>query len=181
MIEIDGKEYRTEVQWAKKKRAILKRQRDKGRQEKWHTGRKYATAVFYSEEQTRPYNKKELAALKRKRKLMREAKKRQEEARRQREIMEEENRAMTAWKWLAYEKRVPKDDAVAEGYHPEWWEPDLNSWCSDEKKWYRYRKKDTYEVEQSIYEVLKALYIKKFGGWEYIDLVHTEYDGKKWW
>ena len=25
------------------------------------------------------------------------------------------------------------------------------------------------------------MYIKKFGGWETIDLEHTEYDGHAWW
>lgn len=39
---------------------------------------------------------------------------------------------------------------------------------------------DTIQVSQEEYKELKRQYIAKFGGWEKIDLEHTEYNGKKW-
>ena len=60
MIIIDGIEMRTAAQWAKKHRAVLKRQLKKGVYRTWNTPGGLVSADFYSEEQTRPYNKKEL-------------------------------------------------------------------------------------------------------------------------
>ena len=37
------------------------------------------------------------------------------------------------------------------------------------------------EVSEEEYERLKELYIQKFGGWETIDLEHTDYNGQIWW
>lgn len=39
---------------------------------------------------------------------------------------------------------------------------------------------DTIQVSEEEYKELKRQYIAKFGGWEKIDLEHTEYNGKKW-
>ena len=38
---------------------------------------------------------------------------------------------------------------------------------------------DTIQVSEEEYNELKKQYITKFGGWEKIDLEHTEYNGKK--
>lgn len=62
-MEQDGKIYLTENQWRKKHRAVLKRQLDKGIYEEWYINRReMASATYYTEEQTRPYTKRELAA-----------------------------------------------------------------------------------------------------------------------
>ena len=61
MITVNGVDMRTEAQWAEKYRAVLKRQRGKGVRREWYiTQRKTAEAVFYREDQTRPFNQKEL-------------------------------------------------------------------------------------------------------------------------
>lgn len=67
----------TEAQWNKKHRAILKRQRGKGMYREWRTPRGMADAVFYRQDQTRPYNKRELQAEKRKKSAERKAKQEQ--------------------------------------------------------------------------------------------------------
>lgn len=47
-------------------------------------------------------------------------------------------------------------------------------------EWYDYCfAEDTIELSEDEKE-LKRQYIAKFGGWEKIDLEHTEYNGKKW-
>ena len=75
MIIENGIELRTEAQWAEKHRAVLKRQRNKGVRREWYiTQRKTAEAVFYREDQTRPFNQRELRrARKKKRDLERTA------------------------------------------------------------------------------------------------------------
>ena len=68
MIDVNGVEMRTEAQWAQKYRAVLKRQLEKGVRREWYVpGGKTAEAVFYREDQTRPYNKRELQKAKKKR------------------------------------------------------------------------------------------------------------------
>ena len=68
MIDVNGVEMRTEAQWAQKYRAVLKRQIEKGVRREWYVpGGKTAEAVFYREDQTRPYNKRELQKAKKKR------------------------------------------------------------------------------------------------------------------
>ena len=75
-IEIDGITYRTENQWEKMHRHIRKQSRHKGVYREWGSpiGGK-ASAVFYCEQQTRPWSKRELAAAARERKQAREQKK----------------------------------------------------------------------------------------------------------
>lgn len=61
MINDNGIELRTEAQWAAKHKAVLKRERGKGLMREWYiTQRKTAEAVFYREDQTRPFNQREL-------------------------------------------------------------------------------------------------------------------------
>ena len=73
MIDVNGVEMRTEAQWAQKYRAVLKRQLEKGVRREWYVpGGKTAEAVFYREDQTRPYNKRELQKAKKKRRQVSE-------------------------------------------------------------------------------------------------------------
>lgn len=84
----------------------------------------------------------------------------------------------TSWQWLSQDHRIPKDNAVAIGktykYYWDYGQCDYHTW-------YYYPKKDTVPVDEAEYQRLKALYIKKFGGWNCIDLDNTTYTGKKWW
>lgn len=80
MINIDGIEYRTATQWEKKRRHVLKGQLGKGVEREWNSPEGWKSAMFYREDQTRPWSKKDVEAARRKR---REAaqKKRDEEKR----------------------------------------------------------------------------------------------------
>jgi hypothetical protein len=92
----------------------------------------------------------------------------------------EDHIEMTSWQWLAYAHRVPVDDADA--HHKTLRYPnDDGKWEESDSKWYYYYKKDTMEVSEEEYQRLKELYIQKFGGWETIDLEHTDYNGQIWW
>lgn len=75
----------------------------------------------------------------------------------------------TAWQWLRWYSRVPID-LKAGHYAGEY-----------DKQWFYYDRQNTREADFDEYQQLKDLYIKKFGGWETIDLEHTEYDGHAWW
>ena len=65
--------------------------------------------------------------------------------------------------------------------HPRYWDPDTEEWKDSEKEWYYYTDKQVSKISDKRFERLKALYIKAYGGWETIDLEHTEYDGHMWW
>lgn len=83
----------------------------------------------------------------------------------------------TSWQWLNFQRRIPKEGAVAHCIN---YEMDMGyGWLKT--AWYYYYKEDTKEVSPEVYEKLKALYIEKFGGWEKIDLDNTTYDGHIWW
>lgn len=75
-VEINGEVYRTEAQWERLHRHVRKQCRHKGVRREWRkpSGGK-GSAVFYSEAQTRPWNKAELARAARERKEARERKK----------------------------------------------------------------------------------------------------------
>lgn len=83
MIELDGVKLYTEKQWEKKHRHVLKGQLKKGVEREWRSPRGNESAMFYSEEQTRPWSKKDVEAAKRKR---REAAKKKREAEMREEI-----------------------------------------------------------------------------------------------
>lgn len=74
-IEINGEVYRTEAQWGKRHRHVRAQSRKKGVFREWRkpSGGK-DSAVFYTEAQTRPWSKKELAKAARERKETRERK-----------------------------------------------------------------------------------------------------------
>lgn len=86
----------------------------------------------------------------------------------------------TAWQWLAQDRRKVKNKAIPiskknwilDNFTQEFYEKD--------KEYYYYKGTDTEKVEDKEYNKLKDLYIKKFGGWEIINLENTKYNGKKW-
>ena len=79
MIEIDGVEYRTSVQWKKKHRHVKKGQLGKGVERTWRSPDGNTTAMFYREEQTRPWAKKDAETINRKRRAAAKAKRDAEE------------------------------------------------------------------------------------------------------
>lgn len=195
LIEVDGKTLMTETQWAKKYRAVLKRQLKKGEVRRWFTpeGRR-AVAVFYCEDQTRPYNKRELQRARKKRREMEKTRKARLSCRCCGEYFGRYAKyelvaglcsfcakPHTAWQWLAYKHIAPKLNAVPEGKHPVHWDPVMEDWIESEKEWYYYTASQVKLVDDKRFEKLKELYIKTYGGWETIDLDNTTYDGHKWW
>ena len=67
MIEIDGVELRTAAQWEKKHRHVKKGQLGKGVERTWRSPNGNTTAMFYNIEQTRPWAKKDVEAVNRRR------------------------------------------------------------------------------------------------------------------
>ena len=195
MINDNGIELRTEAQWAAKHRAVLKRERGKGLMRVWYiTQRKTAEAVFYREDQTRPFNQRELRrARKKKRDLERTRKARLSckccgkyfgrDARYelQNGLCGFCHKPHTAWQWLSEKRLAPKKGEEAKGRHPVFLDTATDKWKESEKEWYYYSAAQVSPVTEKRYEKLKALYIKLFGGWEMIDLDHTTYDGHAWW
>lgn len=80
MIEIDGVELRTAAQWEKKHRHVKKGQLGKGVERTWRSPNGNTTAMFYNIEQTRPWAKKDVEAVNRRRRADAKAK-REAEAR----------------------------------------------------------------------------------------------------
>lgn len=79
MINIDGIEYRTAAQWEKKHRHVLKGQLKKGVERSWSSPNGNETMLFYSIEQTRPWAKKDVEAVNRRRRADAKAKRDAEE------------------------------------------------------------------------------------------------------
>ena len=79
MINIDGIEYRTAAQWEKKHRHVLKGQLKKGVERSWRSPNGNETMMFYSVEQTRPWAKKDVEAVNRRRRADAKAKREAEE------------------------------------------------------------------------------------------------------
>ena len=82
MINIDGIEYRTAAQWEKKRRHVLKGQLKKGVERSWRSPNGNETMMFYSVEQTRPWAKKDVEAVNRRRRADAKAKRDAEECER---------------------------------------------------------------------------------------------------
>ena len=74
MIEIDGVELRTAAQWEKKHRHVKKGQLGKGVERTWRSPNGNTTAMFYNIEQTRPWAKKDVEAVNRRRRADAKAK-----------------------------------------------------------------------------------------------------------
>lgn len=79
MINIDGIEYRTAAQWEKKHRHVLKGQLKKGVERSWRSPNGNETMLFYNIEQTRPWAKKDVEAVNRRRRADAKAKRDAEE------------------------------------------------------------------------------------------------------
>lgn len=77
-----------------------------------------------------------------------------------------ENEEYTSWQWLAYERMIPRDNE-----NP----------CQRKNGFWYYKRNQVESVSDERYKELKALYIKKFGDWDYIDFDTTTYNGEKWW
>lgn len=195
MITVDGVEMRTAIQWAKKRRAVLKRQEKKGLRRSWSIpGGDVASATFYREDQTRPFNKKELQRAQRQRRRLEKTRKARLSCKccgqyfGRDAVYELENglcdfcrKPHTAWQWLAHKRCAPKTGEEPTGIRPRYWNPDERVWAESDKVWYYYTDKQVSKISDKRFERLKALYIKAYGGWETIDLEHTEYDGHMWW
>ena len=148
MINDNGIELRTEAQWAAKHRAVLKRERGKGLMREWYiTQRKTAEAVFYREDQTRPFNQRELRrARKKKRDLERTRKARlsckccgkyfgrDAKYELQKGLCGCCHKPHTAWQWLGEKRLAPKKGEVPEGRHPKYLDPEADSWKESEKE-----------------------------------------------
>lgn len=79
MIEIDGVELRTAAQWEKKHRHVKKGQLGKGVERTWRSPNGNTTAMFYNIEQTRPWVKKDVEAVNRRRRADAKAKREADE------------------------------------------------------------------------------------------------------
>lgn len=86
----------------------------------------------------------------------------------------------TAWQWLAQYRRKVKDKAIPIYKLNRIYDDFTQEFYQEDKAFYYYKGTDTEKVKEEEYRKLKDLYIKKFGGWEKIDLENTEYNGKKW-
>lgn len=195
MIKIDNVEYLTEAQWNKKHRAILKRQRGKGVYKEWYIDLKHITsATFYREDQTRPYNQRELSVARRQQRELVKTRKARLSCSCCGEYLGRSARYElkgglcefcqvdhTAWQWLAYAHMAPTKNAVPYRMYPKFWDPDIRRWEQGDKQYYYYSHKDVRHVSDKRFESLKQQYIKLYGGWEKIDLNHTTYDGRIWW
>lgn len=195
MIVVDGIEMRTAAQWAKKHRAILKRQLRKGVCRTWNTPGGLVGAEFYSVEQTRPYNKRELQRARKARRDLEKTRKARLSCRccgeyfgqyakyelNDDRLCEFCERPHTAWQWLYHKRCAPKKGEEPVGRHPVYRDAETDKWKESGKEWYYYGAEQVSMVPDKRYEKLKDLYIKMFGGWEEIDLENTKYDGHKWW
>lgn len=86
----------------------------------------------------------------------------------------------TSWQWLKEDKRKVVENAVPEEKYNLIYDEVSGGFEEANESFYYYSQYDTEKVEDKEYKKLKDLYIKKFGGWEKIDLENTEYNGKKW-
>ncbi len=144
------------------------------------------TAMYYLPEQLQPsteeYYKEQQEAYRarcreKSREYRRWQKKLREEAR-----LNEILRPRTAWQWLSQKHRkvMPGAMPFSQTYKLRRFDEDYGFYTKRSKPWYYYNYCDTIIVTNDEYEQLKAAYIKKYGGWEHIDLKNTTYDGHAW-
>lgn len=95
-------------------------------------------------------------------------------------IKREQGPWLTSWQLLKYDKRKVKDDAKPRKRYNTLYDAANDEFYEADKAFYYYNWYDTEEVDEAEFQRLKELYIKKYGGWEKIDLEHTEYNGLKW-
>ena len=118
-VEIDGVTYRTEAQWERRHRHVRAQSREKGVYHEWRkpSGGK-DSAVFYCEEQTRPWSKKELAKAARERKEARERKKLEDAYERGYRDAEALFRPLFEAQLAIAEHRYDAYIGLVEAYHP---------------------------------------------------------------
>ena len=126
-------------------------------------------------EDTRPFTEQEKEKKRAKRRqYLKNLKERKEEQKRQEGIWK------TSWQWLKEDNRKIVENSVPEERYNWIYDEASDSFEEASKAFYYYSEYDTIQVSQEEYKELKRQYIAKFGGWEKIDLEHTEYNGKKW-
>lgn len=86
----------------------------------------------------------------------------------------------TSWQWLAQDKKKVKDNSKPEERYNWLYDRGTDSFEKAKKPFCYYSEYDTVEVSEEEYQELKDKYISRFGGWEKINLEHTDYDGRKW-
>lgn len=165
-VYTDRKHWQTKKAWEAQRRKL--RRTAQGQYMQWYISKSRTKgAKMYEEAETLPMTERETARYERKQKEERKQKRAEAKARK---LAEEERRkwwdnACTAWQWLAWHHRYPNPDAEYRQADNGWW------YCT---------LADTYEVDDAEYEQLKTAYIKKYGGWEHIDLADTAYTGRAW-
>lgn len=96
------------------------------------------------------------------------------------QIKREEGVWKTAWQWLSEDQKKVENDSYPRRTRNLFYNKNTASFEEAKKPFYYYSEYDTVEISEEEYQELKRQYIAKFGGWEKIDLEHTDYDGKKW-
>lgn len=87
---------------------------------------------------------------------------------------------LTSWQLLEHHKRKIKNDAKPIIRYNTIYDEVNDEFYEASKGFYYYSMYDTEEVDEAEFQRLKELYIKKYGGWEKIDLENTKYNGLKW-
>ena len=201
MVEIDGKEYRTALQWNQKRRAILEDQRGKGILREWYIDQKHRYtrgARFYCEAQTRPFTQDEWLAFRKERKELAEERKKSrcckscgkdfgKMAKYELEggVCYFCRSEYTAWDLLQCYK-VPKADAKAHGERLWEWDAEKKKRVLSDKIRYYYKGSQTEDISEEEYDALHSKFIELFGNIEdeyneCIEWDRTDYDGRKWW
>ena len=131
--------------------------------------------IYFNIKSTVPLTKKDKEKIKEekiKRKKEKELEK--EEQKRQEGVWK------TSWQWLKEDSRKVIENAVPEEKYNWIYDEYSDSFEEASKSFYYYSEYDTIVISYEEYKELKSQYINKFGGWEKIDLEHTDYNGKKW-
>lgn len=131
--------------------------------------------IYFNIKSTVPLTKKDKEKIKEekiKRKKEKELEK--EEQKRQEGVWK------TSWQWLKEDSRKVIENAVPEEKYNWIYDEYSDSFEEASKSFYYYSEYDTIVISDEEYKELKSQYINKFGGWEKIDLEHTDYNGKKW-
>lgn len=154
----------------------------------WYNRDKWTTV--YSKSQTRAMRKRERAARNAKRNAKNREYRRKLRARNDLKLLEDFKASYhTSWQWLFEYGCIPIAEAETvsrtySGYH---WEGDEygGHWAEDDGKststWHYYRGEDVIPIPEYWQGYLRHAYELKFGGWDIIDLEHTDYDGHAWW
>ena len=175
MIEVDGEKLYTEAEWERRHRHVLKRQLSKGVVRCWRSPRGDEFAAWYREDQTRPWNQRELKAAARQRAKERARKHDEKIAQEARDRAESELLRRIAGGDVYYGERHTAYQWLAEGFVP-----------IDEARWrvgnphegesHRYCYCQSYDVRRNPERAAELL---ADAPWQ-----HSEdycYDGLPWW